>query len=139
VRIANQIISFSEVNGLTIQHDEQVYRHGLSESKGFIIQRGFAKPINISLKKGMMMSSKEDNQAINNFLFEAFSKNKKFDIDIDLCDDAGTALFTWKVIGAVPLKYELPSLQANSNEVSIESIDLLARKLLIDKKENAVL
>ena len=132
MRIANSIVSFSEVSGLTVQHDEVVYRHGLSETKGFLIQRGFAKPINLSLKKGMISSTDENKSALNNFLFRSLKSNKKFDLDIDLCDDHGIALISWKVVGALPLKYEFPGLQANASEVAIESIDLVARNVLVN-------
>ena len=135
VRIAGNILSFSEVSGLSVQHDEIIYRHGLSTFSGifgfggYSIRRGFAKPINISLKKGMLTTA--DAGATRNLLRNAFFNDKKFDIEIDLCDDNDTALITWKVIGAVPLKFELPSLQANSNDIAIESIELLAHNLEI--------
>lgn len=138
VRIAGLSISFSEVSGLAVQHEEVVYRHGLSTTKGYLIQRGFAKPINISLKKGIIVSDNQDEKSVNNYLYDAFVRNNKFDIDIDLCDHSGTALITWKVIGAVTLKYELPGLQASANDVAIETIDLLARNLLLENKTNAV-
>lgn len=131
VRIADSTISFSEVSGLSVQHDEVVYRHGLSDSKGFLIQRGFAKPINLSLKKGMVSASDMTKGALSNFLYQSVKDNKKFDLDIDLCDEHGMALITWKVVGALPLKYEFPGLQANANEVAIESIDLVARNVLV--------
>ena len=130
VRIAGKVLAFSEVSGLTVQHDEVVYRHGLSFQNGYHIRRGFAKPINITLKNGMIASDITDSEA-RQFLRESFFKDRKHDIEIDLCNEAGMALITWKVIGAVPLKFELPSLQANSNEVAVESVELLARELSI--------
>ncbi|MEL7146211.1 MAG: phage tail protein [Bacteroidota bacterium] len=131
VRIANRTISFSEVSGLAVQHDEVIYRHGLSESKGFLVQRGFSKPINLTLKKGMIATSDQSEDDLSRFLFKALEDRKKFDLDIDLCDEQGTALITWKVVGALPLKYEFPGLQASANDVAIESIDLVARIVLL--------
>ena len=137
VRIGSLTIAFSEVSGLSVQHEEIVYRHGLSESKGFILQRGFTKPVNISLKKGILIGPNQPGMT-RTLLQETFLSGEKLDFEIELCEESGTPLVTWKVIGALSLKYEMPALQASSNEVAVESLDLVARKLLFNDQSYAV-
>lgn len=125
----SKVVSFTEVSGLTIQHDEVVYRTGLSFKKGFTIKRGFAKPIQIQLKKGMLAGAGAHDDVHR--LQKAFFDYDQLNIFIDLCDTSGNKLISWQVIGAVPMKFELPSLQASSNDIAVESVELLARDLIL--------
>lgn len=131
VRIGSKTLSFSEVSGLSVQHDEVVYRDGFSFLLGYTITRGFAKPINVTLKNGIIAEGKDSPENLRNGLTKAFFDMDKKDLFVDLCDDAGKVLVTWKVIGAVPMKLNLPDLDANGNNVAIESMEFVGRELQI--------
>ena len=46
------------------------------------------------------------------------------DISIRLLDETHSPVMIWKVRNAFPVKYNGPFLQAQSNEVAIESLEL---------------
>ena len=50
-----------------------------------------------------------------------------------LCDEEGNAVVSWQVINAFPTKLDAPTFDANSNDVAIESMELLADDVLIDE------
>ncbi|MEL6535766.1 MAG: phage tail protein [Bacteroidota bacterium] len=132
VIIAGYAMAFHEVSGLTVQHDEIVYRDGMSWYYDYSISRGFAKPINLTLRSGVVLPEPGEVPATAEQLKVGFFLgDKPLDIEIQLTDGDGTVLLRWKVIGAVPMKVELPGLRADSNEIAIQSMDLTARTLKI--------
>jgi phage tail-like protein len=52
------------------------------------------------------------------------------DIIIDLCDEQGLPVIRWTLIKAFPTKLEAPSFIANSNEVAIVNMEVIAVDLL---------
>jgi len=52
-------------------------------------------------------------------------------MDISLCDETGTPLVSWKIGIAVPVKLQAPTFDANSNDVAIESLEIMASKISI--------
>ena len=132
VIIAGHTMAFHEVSGLTVQHEEVVYRDGMSWLLDYSISRGFAKPIQLSLKSGVILPDPEGEPIAREQLKVGFFLGDgPIDIEIHLTDGEGQALLRWKVIGAVPMKLELPGLRADSNEVAIQSMDFTARTLQI--------
>lgn len=132
VRMGASTLSFTEVSGLQVQHDELVYRDGMSFLLDYVITRGFSKEIKVTLKKGVIASdSTQPGAADMRNLHKAFFDLKKQDIEIDLVDQSAAALVTWVLVGAVPMGLELPSLDANSNNVAIETLTFTARELRV--------
>lgn len=116
-------MSFSEVSGLKIEHESVIYKHGFSWVMGSHHIRGQQKPVNVTLKRGVI--KKRD------YLYSWLKSADKKDIVIDLCDESGVALVSWEIIRALPLKLDAPSFNADSNEVAIESLELIAHNLKI--------
>ena len=56
----------------------------------------------------------------------------KRDILIDLCDEKGDAVISWKVQDALPTKLDVPTFDANSNDVAIETMEFIAHGLRVD-------
>ena len=54
---------------------------------------------------------------------------QKKDIIVRLCDEEGNAVVSWTVIDAFPTKLTAPSFNADSYEVAIESLDVMASAL----------
>ena len=59
----------------------------------------------------------------------------KRDITVSLLDETGTAVVTWKLIAAFPIRLDAPSFDASSNDPAIESLQVLAKKIEITNPE----
>ncbi|NEO48991.1 MAG: phage tail protein [Moorea sp. SIO4A3] len=121
--------AFSEVSGLSIEYETITYRDGMSYKDGVKYMPGLSTPVNLTLQKGIVRK--------DSYLFEWFSTIKlntveKRDIRIDLLDESGAAVVSWTVMDAFPKKIDAPSFNATSNEVAIESLELMASNLKID-------
>ncbi len=58
---------------------------------------------------------------------------QKKDIYVRLMDEAGNAVVSWKVLNAFPTKLDAPSFDANSNDVAVESMELMADRVTIEE------
>ena len=58
---------------------------------------------------------------------------QKKDIYVRLLDEAGDAVISWKVFNAFPTKLDAPSFDANSNDVAVESMELMADRVTIEE------
>jgi phage tail-like protein len=61
------------------------------------------------------------------------NQNDKKDIYVRLCDEKGDAVVSWKILNAFPKKLNAPSFTAESNDVAIESMELMADRILIEE------
>lgn len=125
-------VSFAEVSGLAIAYEPVVYKDGLSFALGLNIIHGMEQEVRLTLRKGVV----KGNDYLLRWLLESneepFSGSGKRDVVIDLCDEAGTAVVRWQVLGALPIKLEAPAFNADTNEVAIEALELIAHKLKVD-------
>jgi phage tail-like protein len=87
----------------------------------------------LTLKKGLVPAK---SQAALYDWINSIQLNQviKKDIVISLCDETGTAMVTWSVNNAFPTKLDVPSFDSNSNDVAIESMELMADGLTINYK-----
>ena len=53
-------------------------------------------------------------------------------VDVSLCDEQGTPVVSWHVARAVPVKLSAPPFDVNTNDVSIESLELLAAGISVE-------
>ncbi len=126
------VIGFSQVTGLTLEYQPVTYKHGLSFAMGVNIIPGMRQPIHLTLKKGLV----KNNDFLQQWLVKSnaglFWSGVKRDIQVDLCDENGLPVISWTVIGALPIKLEAPTLEANSDQVAIASMELIAHDLWVD-------
>ena len=152
VTIGKDTLGFSEVSGLGVEYEPVTYKHGLSFVMGSKIIPGMRQPVKLTLKRGIIQESKNPTPMYDilqggktpkqskgaflaNWLKETYAnplKNTKQDIFIDLCDGDGKAVVRWTVIGALPVKMDAPTFDANSNDVAIETLELVAHEIKID-------
>lgn len=116
-------MSFSEISGLEIDHEHVLYRHGFSWTVGGHIIRGQRKPINITLKRGIVKRRTD--------LYDWIKSGEKKDIRIELCDETGMGIVIWEVSRALPFKLDAPSFSASASEIAFESLNLIAHDLRI--------
>jgi phage tail-like protein len=83
---------------------------------------GLVKSGNVTMKKGMF----KDDLAFWEW-YEKIKMNTiaRTTITISLLDETGTALMTWVLGNAWPNKISITDLKADSNEVAIETIEIV--------------
>ena len=126
------VIGFSEVTGLSVECQPVTYRHGLSFATGVNTISGMRQTVKLVLKKGLMKNGDFLQQWLIESYSNPFSATAKRDVIIDLCDETGLPVIRWKAISALPVKLDAPNFSANSNEVAIASMELLAVDLKVD-------
>jgi len=125
VTVAGTAMSFTEVSGLAIEYEKVTYKHGLSFWEGESIKSyRYDKYVPVTLKKGIVKGGKQ--------LYDWIKAMDTRNLDISLCDETGIPVVTWHIGKALPLKLEAPSFQANTNEVAIETFELVAARISID-------
>lgn len=129
VTIGSETHAFSEVSGLSMQYEAITYKHGLSCREGVVQMPGMPGEIKVTLKRGMV---KTRSLLLDWISTVHLNKVQKRDLMIDLCDENGGAVVSWKVYNAFPLKLEGPSLTSDSNEIAVESLELLAGSLKME-------
>jgi phage tail-like protein len=136
VEIGSTAIAFSEVSGLSLSYETTTYKESPVESgaPGPRLMRMPAQiaPVNVSLKKGVVR-----NDSIGTF-FEwinsiQINQVDKRDIYVRLLDEKGDPVISWAVINAFPTKLDAPTFDANSNDVAIESMELMADGIKIEE------
>lgn len=121
-------IPFQEVSGLEIEAEPLEYRHGNSKVFSKINMPGLVKNNKISMKKGVFVN--------DNSFWDWYSKIKMNTIErqnvvIKLLDEGGNPTMTWTLNNAWPTKISSTDLKSESNEVAIESIEIMHEGLTI--------
>ncbi len=131
VTVGNATMGFSEVSGLNVEYEAVTYKHGMSFAMGAKIIPGMRQPIRLTMKKGII----QGNDFLVSWIRTAYAdplQSAKKDIVVDLCDETGTPVVRWKVQGALPVKLNGPTFDAKSNEVAIETLELVAHEIQVD-------
>lgn len=119
VTVEGQSVSFAEVSGLDVEYDSATYRHGLSFSEGEAIARyRYPKYSSLVLKKATLPTGS---------YFYAWLTAKgaaERALEISLCDETGVPVVIWRIARAIPVKLTAANFDANSNQLSIETLDL---------------
>jgi phage tail-like protein len=129
---ASLVIGFAEVSGLSIEYEPVIYKHGLSFLIGDKIIPGMRQPTRITMKRGIVQSGDYLQKWLDNSYKEPFFTDAKRDILVDLCDEMAVPIVRWQVQGALPIKVDAPTFDANSNEVAIETMEFTAHSLTVD-------
>ncbi len=113
---------FSEVSAPDITTDPVEYREGEMAGATAGKQAGILKYSNVTLKRGVTTDY--------TFVADWFKKVHtadfaRKDVTITLLDDEMKPAVSWKLSKAWPTKYSAPDFNATSNEVAIESLELV--------------
>lgn len=136
VEIGNDTVAFSEVSGLSISYETTTYKESPVESGSpgprVMHMPAQVTPANVTLKKGVVpgVTIKTFFQWINSTQTNQIDKK---DIFIRLCDEKGDTVISWKVINAFPTKLDAPTFDANSNDVAIESMELMGDGISVEE------
>ena len=112
--------SFQECSGLGMNIDKEVYFEGGVNNQ----QRVFLKQANfddVTLKRGIT----------NDLTFWSWMQKvlnetvkQRLNVNILVFNQAGETMQSWTLIGAIPVGWKAPSLQADSNTVAVEELIL---------------
>lgn len=112
--------SFSECSGIGMTIDKDVYWEGgvNHQQRVFLKQAQFD---DVTLKRGIT-----DDLSFWKWMQEVLDTTvkKRLNVNILLFNQAGERMQTWTLIGAIPVGWKAPSLEADSNTVAIEELTL---------------
>ena len=112
---------FSEVSAPDITSDPVEYREGSMAGKTPGKQPGILKYSNVTLKRGTTES-----QVFVDWMKEIQNgKAPRRTVVITLMDDEMKEVASWQLEKAWPTRYTAPDFNATSNEVAIESLELV--------------
>jgi phage tail-like protein len=121
VEIESQITaSFTECSGLGVQVDKETYfEGGVNEQQRIFLKQ--AKFSDVTLKRGIT-----NDLIFWNWLNQILNPGEKErrNVNILVFNQSGETMQCWTLIGAVPVGWKAPSLQANSNTAAIEELTL---------------
>ncbi|MBL4706950.1 MAG: phage tail protein [Flavobacteriales bacterium] len=119
--IGGTAISFSEISGLNMDYDTTEYKEAAAGGVRTIQVAGQRQAPSLTLKRGLFKDGLELYEWFNSIHTGKFTKKE---VVISLLDNENKSIMTWKVMNAFPTKFEGPSLDAKSNEVSFQSIEI---------------
>lgn len=136
VEIDGEAVAFAEVSGLELAFETITYKESKTDQPGagpnYMYMPGQIAPVNISMRKGYV---KTKNMPVFYDWINSLQLNvvQKKDIVVRLCDEEGNAVVSWTVLNAFPTKLTAPSFNADSNEVAIEALDLMADRVTMEE------
>lgn len=114
---SKEMAGFSEISASDIAIDPIEYREGIHP---VLKQPGLVKYGNATLKWGVITATE-----FFTWLQSAGDDTcERKTITVQLCDDSHGMAAKWEVINAWPVKYTLTDVNATSNEIAIESMEL---------------
>jgi phage tail-like protein len=124
--------SFTECTGLSVQIKKNVFYEGgvNDQQRIYLGQTDFS---DITLKRGIT-----NHPGFWNWINEVFDEKKKTsrrNVNILVFNQAGETMMSWTLIGAIPVAWKTPALQADGNAVAIEEITLAYEGLQVGKKK----
>ncbi len=136
VDIDGASFSFSKVTGLDLSFETITYKESFAAGgkvgPNIMYMPGQIQPVNITLEKGLVKGKSIPvfYEWINDIELNRIDKK---DIVVHLLDETGSTIVSWKVIDAFPTKLTAPSFDASSNEVALESMELMAFRVTMEE------
>lgn len=112
---------FTECNGLTVTRESNGITEG-GRTNYEVKLPGRLSYSNVTLKRGLI------DLVLLDWLLENAGTNTVLptlkNITISLANESGETAFTWNIFHAYPVKWTGPQLKADSNELSMEELEL---------------
>jgi phage tail-like protein len=119
VTIDGEAMRFAKVSGLQREHQVVTYRHGLTFAEGEQIAKfRHERFVSITLEQGTVTG--------HAFLYRWLETHDPCAMEVSLCDEHGAPVVAWNIARAVPVKLTAAALDAASNQVSIDSLEVRA-------------
>ena len=122
--------SFTECSGLSVQIKKDVYYEGGVNDQQRICL-GHAEFADVTLKRGIT-----DDPTFWKWISELFEQKKtsRRNVNILVFNQAGETMRSWTLIGAIPIAWKSPTLQADGNAVAIEELTLAFEGLKVGQE-----
>ncbi len=137
VEIAGEAIAFSQVSGLSLGFETSTYKESQTESglRGpkIMYMPSQISAVTITLQKGVVRGGVSLGVLYDWINTTQINQIEKKDIIIRLMDETGSPVISWTVINAFPTKLDAPSFDANSNDVAIETMELMADRITMEE------
>ena len=129
VEIGSSIIaSFSECSGLSAEIEKEVYLEGGVNDQQRI-SLGHTRFSDVILKRGVT-----DDATFPKWFSEIFKQQtKRRNVNILVFNQAGELMRSWTLVGAIPVAWRTPSLDADGSSVAIEELTLAFEGLKVGK------
>lgn len=122
-----QELCCTEVSGLKIEYQYAEYRDGCGN--WFLIP-GLLQQVNITLKRGLFRDRNEFYEWICTTTNSAADAR---DLTISMTDESGEKpILSWSVANAMPKSLDMPPMNGNSNEIAVESVQLVATRVKME-------
>ena len=134
VEIGPDAVAFSEISGLSTSYETTTFKESQTESgvPGPRVMHMPAPATTVTLKKGIVRGASV--AALYDWISATqLNLTEKKDIYIRLCDENGDPIFSWRINNAFPTKLEAPTFDANSNDVAVESMELMADGVSVEE------
>jgi phage tail-like protein len=119
----NDDVRFQSVSGLAVEYDMEEFKEG-GENRFTHKLPVRTKYSDLVLKRGMLTDSEVIKWCLRAFRDRDFEPS---DITVTLMNEKSEPLKVWKVVHAVPRKWQASDLNANENAVVIETLELSYR------------
>jgi phage tail-like protein len=126
--VGGESAGFSEISGLAIERETATYNHGLGHWEGeTLLTYPSGKHKQISLKRGVVPGD----GSFFGWLVGADAEARP--MDVSLVDSEGTPRVTWRIKEAIPIRMTGPSFNASSNEVAIDTLDVMVAGVSVEQ------
>ena len=119
-------IGFTEVSGLSDEVAVIEYREGSSPVDSPALIPGLKSPPVVNLKRGIMT---RDNELAEWFRTVQTGTVERRDVTISLLNAEHEPTVTWYLANAWPRKISASDLNAQANEIAIESVELVCEQI----------
>jgi len=112
-------LRFAKVSGLAREYKIVSYRHGLTFQEGEQVKKVLADAYaSLTFEQGTVLGSTS--------LPAWLERREPCPIEVSLCDEKGVPVVVWSIAKAFAVKLAAPSLDARSNEVCIDTLEVKA-------------
>jgi phage tail-like protein len=122
--------SFTECTGLSVQIKKNVFQEGGVNDQQRIYL-GHTEFADVTFKRGVT-----DHPGFWNWINAVFDEQKKTsrrNVNILIFNQSGETMMSWTLIGAIPVAWKTPTLQADGKAVAIEELTLAYEGLKVSK------
>ena len=135
MEIGADAVAFSEVSGLSIGYNTTTYKESpTASSAGPRMFHMPSQPTNttLTLKKGVVRKASVGGPLQLDQQHPDQPGREEGHLR-PAVDETGAPVISWKVVNAFPTKLDAPSFTADSNDVAVESMELLADGAFIEE------
>ena len=131
VTVAGASLRFARVSGLQREHQTLTYRDGLSFLDGERIVKYYVdRYVPVTLEQGTV--------GADHALHDWLETRDPVAMDVQLCDASGTPVMAWRIQRALPVKLSVSTLDAESNGLVIDTLEIRAAGVsIVDLREGA--